>query len=75
MGGLSASCRPHAAFGAGASDLDLAHRLRSFPARATIRAMTIALTRRLFTADEYDRLGAAGILSEDDRVELLFRDM
>jgi hypothetical protein len=33
--------------------------------------MDVAVRRRLFTTDEYHRLGAAGILGEDDRVELL----
>ena len=27
--------------------------------------------KRLFTADEYLRMGEAGILTEDDRVELI----
>jgi Uma2 family endonuclease len=29
------------------------------------------LIRRRFTADEYERMAAAGILAEDDRVELV----
>ncbi len=33
--------------------------------------MTIAVERRRFTIDEYHRLGEAGILHEDDRVELI----
>jgi Uma2 family endonuclease len=33
--------------------------------------MTIQLARRLFTVDEYERMVEAGILGEDDRVELL----
>jgi len=33
--------------------------------------MTLELTRRRFSVDEYDRMGEAGILGEDDRVELL----
>ena len=33
--------------------------------------MPVALSRRRFTADEYQRMGQAGILSEDDRVELI----
>jgi Uma2 family endonuclease len=33
--------------------------------------MTIQLARRLFTVDEYYRMLEAGILHEDDRVELL----
>jgi Uma2 family endonuclease len=33
--------------------------------------MAIAITRRLFTVDEYYRMAEAGILNEDDRVELI----
>jgi Uma2 family endonuclease len=33
--------------------------------------MAMPLTHRRFTVDEYHRMAAAGILSEDDRVELL----
>ena len=33
--------------------------------------MPVALTKKLFTADEYQRMGQTGILSEDDRVELI----
>lgn len=33
--------------------------------------MAVALRRRRFTVDEYHRMGEAGILSEDDRVELI----
>lgn len=33
--------------------------------------MTIEVTRRLFTVDEYYQMAEAGILAEDDRVELL----
>lgn len=33
--------------------------------------MTIALTKRRFTVDEYHRMAQAGILSEDDHVELI----
>lgn len=33
--------------------------------------MAIQLLRRRFTVDEYHRMGQAGILSEDDRVELI----
>src|SRR5688572_12056390 len=33
--------------------------------------MAVVLKRRLFTVDEYYRMAAAGILSEDDRVELI----
>ncbi|MEM7118551.1 MAG: Uma2 family endonuclease [Chloroflexota bacterium] len=33
--------------------------------------MTIALTRRLFTTDEYDRMIESGILTKADRVELI----
>ncbi len=31
----------------------------------------VTLKRRLFDVDEYHRLGEAGILGEDDRVELI----
>ncbi len=33
--------------------------------------MAVTLKRRRFTVDEYHRMGEAGILSEDDRVELI----
>lgn len=33
--------------------------------------MPVELIKRRFTADEYQRMGQAGILSEDDRVELI----
>ena len=33
--------------------------------------MPIALRKRRFTADDYQRMGQAGILSEHDRVELI----
>ncbi len=33
--------------------------------------MVVEQARRQFTVDEYERMGAAGILAEDDRVELL----
>jgi Uma2 family endonuclease len=33
--------------------------------------MGVQLARRLFTVDEYDQMAQAGILTEDDRVELL----
>ena len=33
--------------------------------------MAVTLTKKRFTADEYQRMGQAGILSEDDRVELI----
>jgi Uma2 family endonuclease len=36
-----------------------------------MRRMATELTRRLFTVDEYHRMAEAGILGEDDRVELL----
>lgn len=34
-------------------------------------APAVAVTRRRFTADEYQAMGQAGILGEDDRVELV----
>jgi Uma2 family endonuclease len=33
--------------------------------------MAVSLTRRRFTVSEYDRMAKAGILTEDDRVELI----
>jgi Uma2 family endonuclease len=33
--------------------------------------MAVAITRRRFTIDDYHRMGEAGILCEDDRVELI----
>lgn len=33
--------------------------------------MPVAIRRKRFTADDYQRMGQAGILSEDDRVELI----
>ena len=33
--------------------------------------MTVQLARRLFTVDDYYRMAEAGILNEDDRVELI----
>lgn len=33
--------------------------------------MSVPLRKRRFTADEYQRMGQTGILSEDDRVELI----
>ena len=33
--------------------------------------MAVALQRRLFTADEFQRMGEAGIFDEDERIELL----
>jgi len=33
--------------------------------------MPVEITRRRFTADDYQRMGRVGILSEDDRVELI----
>jgi hypothetical protein len=33
--------------------------------------MTVTLTRRQFTVDDYARMRETGILTEDDRVELL----
>ncbi|MGH7277399.1 MAG: Uma2 family endonuclease [Candidatus Rokuibacteriota bacterium] len=33
--------------------------------------MAVTLRRRRFTIDEYHRMGAAGILDEDDRIELI----
>ena len=37
--------------------------------------MVVALTKRRFTADEYQRMGQVGILCEDDRVELIDGDV
>ncbi len=36
-----------------------------------MEAQAVALERRLFTVDEYERLVTVGILTQDDRVELL----
>jgi Uma2 family endonuclease len=33
--------------------------------------ITVPITRRRFTADEYQRMGEVGILHEDDRIELI----
>jgi Uma2 family endonuclease len=33
--------------------------------------MAVQITRRLFTVDEFEQMGQAGILREDDRVELV----
>ncbi len=33
--------------------------------------MTVEITQRLFTADEYERMIATGILTEDERLELI----
>lgn len=33
--------------------------------------MAAGATRRLFTVDEYHRMGEAGVLHEDERVELI----
>jgi hypothetical protein len=35
------------------------------------RMVAVSLARRRFTADEYDRMAKVGILTEDDRVELI----
>ena len=36
-----------------------------------MRIMPVELNRRRFTADDYQRMGTAGIFSDDDRVELI----
>jgi len=33
--------------------------------------MTVEISRRLFSVDEYHQMACTGILSEDDRVELI----
>jgi Uma2 family endonuclease len=38
-------------------------------------SMAVELTKKRFTADDYQRMGQAGILSEDDRVELIDGDV
>lgn len=35
------------------------------------KGMTVQLPRRLFTADEYERMITAGVFQEDDRLELI----
>jgi Uma2 family endonuclease len=37
--------------------------------------MAVQLARRLFTVEEFHRMGKAGVFSEDDRVELLDREI
>jgi len=37
--------------------------------------MSIEITKRLFTVHDYHRMGEAGILSEDDRVELIYGEI
>jgi Uma2 family endonuclease len=37
--------------------------------------MSIEVTKRLFTVHDYHRMGEAGILSEDDRVELIYGEI
>jgi Uma2 family endonuclease len=39
------------------------------------REVNVAITRRRFTADEYQRMGEVGILHEDDRIELIRGDI
>jgi Uma2 family endonuclease len=48
--------------------------LQGFDATIMVRGMQVLSTYR-FTVDEYHRLGEAGILGEDDRVELLNGDL
>ena len=48
--------------------------LQEFGATTMVEAMQVLSTYR-FTVDEYHRLGEAGILGEDDRVELLNGDL
>ena len=33
--------------------------------------MSVQVARRIFTVDEYHRMGEVGVFSEDDRVELM----
>src|SRR5262245_45006175 len=44
--------------------------IRSGP-KVRIDSMTVEVTTRKFTLDEYNRMAEAGILTEDDRVELI----
>lgn len=37
--------------------------------------MTIQLNRRLLTAEEYHKMGEVGILTEDDRIELIYGEI
>ena len=37
--------------------------------------MSVAITRHRFTVDDYHTMARAGILREDDRVELLNREI
>ena len=63
--------RPERAERARAKDLLLAHAARlPFPPRR-VDSMGMSLAVRRFTVDEYHRMGEAGVLHEDDRVELL----
>lgn len=39
------------------------------------RAMSTLIKRRLFTVHDYHRMGEAGILQEDDRVELIYGEI
>jgi Uma2 family endonuclease len=38
---------------------------------AEVKAMSLPLRKRIFTVEEYHRMGAAGVIAPDERVELL----
>jgi Uma2 family endonuclease len=53
----------------------LNHFAAAFHLRYPERAMSALIKRRRFTVDDYHRMGDAGILLEDDRVELIYGEI